>query len=102
ECGHHYARSMASWALIPALSGFRCDLAAGTVEFDPPEAALARGTATPGGSGSAAAGEFRCFFSTGRSWGVYRQSPRADGSLERSVEVRGGEAVPGWSPEGTD
>jgi len=22
ECGHHYARSMASWALVPALSGF--------------------------------------------------------------------------------
>jgi non-lysosomal glucosylceramidase len=22
ECGHHYARSMSSWALIPALSGF--------------------------------------------------------------------------------
>ncbi|NYF88740.1 GH116 family glycosyl-hydrolase [Tunturiibacter empetritectus] len=25
EWGHHYARSMASWALIPALSGFRHD-----------------------------------------------------------------------------
>ena len=84
ECGHHYARSMASWALIPALSGFRCDLAAGTVKFEPPEAALATG------------GGYRCFFSTGRSWGVYRQSPRADGTIERSVEVRGGEAVPGW------
>ena len=82
ECGHHYARSMASWALIPAMSGFRCDLAAGTVEFDPPAADAAR--------------EFRCFFSTGRSWGVYRQTTEPDGTVDRSVEIRGGEAVPGW------
>ncbi|MFW5738459.1 MAG: GH116 family glycosyl hydrolase [Spirochaetota bacterium] len=91
ECGHHYARSMASWALIPALSGFRCDLAAGTVEFDPPEA-VAAATAAP----STVAREFRCFFSTGRSWGVYRQTTSADGDVDRSLEVRGGEAVPGW------
>lgn len=42
ECGHHYARSMASWALIPALSGLRCDLSSGTVEFDPPQAIIDR------------------------------------------------------------
>ena len=27
ECGHHYARSMASWALLLALSGFHYDAA---------------------------------------------------------------------------
>jgi uncharacterized protein (DUF608 family) len=33
ECGHHYARSMASWSAIPALSGFRWSGVDGTIEF---------------------------------------------------------------------
>ncbi len=35
ECGHHYARSMASWALLTALSGFRCDAGRKVLHFDP-------------------------------------------------------------------
>lgn len=84
ECGHHYARSMASWALIPALSGFRFDLVAGRVTFDPPAQAIPTSR------------EFRCFFSTGRSWGVYRRNAGADGTPTESVQVLGGEPVPGW------
>lgn len=103
ECGHHYARSMASWALIPALSGFRCDLVAGTLDFQPPQPVLDRfATAerrpqAPGAQSTESTGdrEFRCFFSTGKSWGVYHHTVGND-EVERWVEVLGGEAVPGW------
>jgi hypothetical protein len=52
ECGNHYARSLASWGVLIALSGADYDGASGTLCFDP-----------------AVAGEFRCFFSTGSGWG---------------------------------
>lgn len=58
ECGHHYARSLASWALLPALSGF---------SWSAPDRALAF---APRWS----AERFRCFFATGAAWGTYRQS----------------------------
>ncbi len=35
ECGSNYARSMASFALIPILSGFSFDLSKGRIGFDP-------------------------------------------------------------------
>ena len=52
ECGHHYARAMASWALIPALTGFHFSAVDKTMEFAPNE------------------GEY--FWSTGYSWGTVR------------------------------
>jgi uncharacterized protein (DUF608 family) len=52
ECGNHYARSLASWGVLIALSGADYDGASGALCFDP-----------------AVAGEFRCFFSTGSGWG---------------------------------
>ena len=58
ECGHHYVRSLASWALLPALSGYRFDLVKKQISFQP---------AMPGA-------HFSCFFSTGTAWGVYHQS----------------------------
>lgn len=39
ECGNNYARSMASFALIPILAGFRFDLPRGTIGFCPAGAA---------------------------------------------------------------
>jgi non-lysosomal glucosylceramidase len=33
ECGHHYARAMASWAAVPALSGFSWDGRDGSMAF---------------------------------------------------------------------
>src|SRR5690606_37049076 len=36
ECGHHYARAMASWGLIPALTGFFYFANNGTLAFDLP------------------------------------------------------------------
>ncbi len=35
ECGNNYARSMASFALLPVFSGFSFDLPKGTIGFDP-------------------------------------------------------------------
>jgi len=52
ECGHHYARAMASWAAVPALSGFAWDGVAKAMAF------------------SAKEGTF--FWSNGDSWGTCR------------------------------
>jgi non-lysosomal glucosylceramidase len=68
ECGHHYARSMVSWALLLALNGFGCDVAAGSLTFAPAE---------PGP-------KFRCLFSVGTGRGRYRQG-QGPGTL--TVEV---------------
>ncbi len=52
ECGHHYARAMASWSAVIALSGFGWNGAAGAMEFAPIE------------------GTF--FWSNGWAWGTCR------------------------------
>ncbi|MCK7481366.1 MAG: hypothetical protein M0C28_32405 [Candidatus Moduliflexus flocculans] len=58
ECGHHYARAMASWAAVPALSGFWWDGGAKAMAFNP---AVADG-----------AGEGTFFWSIGDAWGTCR------------------------------
>ncbi len=40
ECGHHYARAMASWGLVPALSGFHYSALDGTLRFAKPRRAV--------------------------------------------------------------
>jgi hypothetical protein len=57
ECGHHYARAMASWAAVPALSGF---------SWDGREKAMTFG-----------ANEGTFFWSNGDSWGTCRIGPGA-------------------------
>lgn len=52
ECGNHYARSMASWALLLAFSGADYDAGASSLSFDPVEP-----------------GPFTGFFSVGSGWG---------------------------------
>lgn len=68
ECGSNYARSMASYSLIPSASGFTCDLAEGYIGFDP------KCPAGPEG--------FSSFFSVEGAWGVFAQR---DASLEVTV-----------------
>src|SRR5205807_5516219 len=63
ECGNHYARAMASWSLLLALSGFRYSAPAGQISFEP----------------VINANKFRSFFSTGAGWGSFAQSHN-DGS----------------------
>ena len=57
ECGHHYARSMASWGVLLALSGFLCDVADKKISFTP----------------KINTNHFQCFWSTGTAWGIYRR-----------------------------
>lgn len=53
ECGSNYARSMASFALLPIFSGMRFDLPRGMIGFDPKVNKDA----------------FRCLWSLGTGWG---------------------------------
>ncbi|HEV8565599.1 MAG TPA: GH116 family glycosyl-hydrolase [Actinoplanes sp.] len=71
EAGHHYTRSLASWALVTGMLGFSADLGRRTVRFDP----------------KIDVREFSCFWSHGRGWGVYRQERDEDGQLRAIVEV---------------
>ncbi len=60
ECGNNYARSMASYALLNAFSGFQFDMVEGLVGFNPvqiPEE------------------EFSCFWSLEAGWGQFRMTP---------------------------
>ncbi len=71
ECGSNYARSMASFALMPIFSGFKFDLPNGMIGFDP---IIKRD-------------DFRCLWSLGTGWGQVRISKECteialvDGSL---------------------
>jgi non-lysosomal glucosylceramidase len=71
ECGHHYARSMASWAVLTALSGFKFDMVKGTMSFAP---AINKDN-------------FTCFWSTGKAWGTYAQKKTRSGKLDKKVRV---------------
>jgi uncharacterized protein (DUF608 family) len=87
ECGHHYARAMASWAAVLALTGFHYSAVTETIEF------------------AATAGPSQVFWSNGSAWGTCVQTPAADGvaielhvlhgtlAVRRLVLVGAGEAV---------
>lgn len=69
ECGNHYARSMAAWGLLIALSGYEYDLPRKTLSFQP--------KVTPD--------SFTCFYSNGQSWGLYTQYRDSQGALEYKI-----------------
>lgn len=64
ECGHHYARALASWGLVVAQTGFSYDGATGVMTF-------AR-TDQPA----------QWFWSTGQAWGIVRQAPGKQPELD--------------------
>lgn len=74
ECGHHYARAMASWAAVLALSGFRYSAVEGALRF--------------------ARREGRFFWSNGSAWGTCdikkkRKNWRAElGVLHGQLDIR--------------
>ncbi len=74
ECGHHYARAMASWSLVTALSGFHYNAPKKKIAFGP----------------KVCASDFRCFYSTGSCWGVYTQEVK-DNQLIAHIGVTQGE-----------
>ena len=57
ECGSNYARSMASYAMLQAYSGFCYDMVRGMIGFHP-----------------VLPGDFRCFWSLGTIWGTYERN----------------------------
>ena len=61
ECGSNYARAMASFALLQAYSGFCYDMTIGMIGFAP-----------------VISGDFRCFWSLGRVWGMYERRDSAE------------------------
>jgi len=69
ECGHHYARAMASWAAVLALTGFHYSGVSGTFELAP------------------RAGSH--FWSTGFAWGSL-QLEVAPGEARGKIRVHGG------------
>lgn len=74
ECGHHYARGMASWALLLALGGYHYSAQAGRMSFAP----------------QVNGDDFRCFWSTASGWGTYAQRLES-GGYEVCVTVEYGE-----------
>ncbi len=62
ECGHHYARAMASWAVLLALSGYQYHGVEGSMEFN---AAFSQDN-------------FKTFWSCGSAWGTYSQAKDGD------------------------
>ncbi|MDP6439439.1 MAG: GH116 family glycosyl hydrolase, partial [Candidatus Brocadiia bacterium] len=73
ECGHHYARSMSSYAVLLALSGFAADLPRERLAFAP----------------RINERDFATFFSVDSGWGLYSQKLRAAGS-EHVLDARCG------------
>lgn len=72
ECGNHYVRSMASWGLLLASSGYQFDLTKGQVSFNP----------------KVDTEDYTCFFSTAKCWGLYSQNRNPDsGRLDRRIEI---------------
>jgi uncharacterized protein (DUF608 family) len=70
ECGHHYARAMASWAALLAWSGFQYSGVDRSVQF----------TDTPG----------KYFWSNGSAWGLCTIDKNADGRLQATLNVLSG------------
>ncbi len=74
ECGNHYARSMSSWGLLLALSGYLYDAHSRYISFNP----------------AINQNKFRCLFTTGSCWGIYSQD-FDDKNMKTTLEVIHGE-----------
>jgi len=69
ECGHHYARAMAAWSAVLAVSGFHYHGGERHLQIFPK-------TPPP---------EFKCFWSTATGWGVFT---RTQGKSQTQVRVQ--------------
>jgi non-lysosomal glucosylceramidase len=74
ECGHHYARAMASWTSFVAVSGF---------EFDGAQSSI---VAIP----RVAHKKFNSFWSTATGWGTFAYRPIAAGGIRFTIQVLAG------------
>lgn len=64
ECGNHYARSLASWSLLPALANFFYAASSRSLSFTP----------------RIYKDNFACLFSVDSGWGMLRQKKEDDGT----------------------
>ena len=69
ECGNHYARAMASWGVLLALSGYTYSGPEMRIGFDP----------------EIYQENFRCFWSTGSGWGQFSQ--KTDNGKKEKIEL---------------
>jgi uncharacterized protein (DUF608 family) len=74
ECGHHYARAMASWTSFLALSGFQYD------------GAQAQLTAIPRMPHK----KFQSFWATAGGWGTFAYQPVAESGTRFTIQVLSG------------
>lgn len=74
ECGHHYARAMASWSSVLGTSGFQYDGATASVVAVP---RLPRPT-------------FDCIWATGTGWGTFAYRPASHGGTDFRIQVLAG------------
>jgi non-lysosomal glucosylceramidase len=74
ECGHHYARALASWSSVVALSGFHYEGDRATVVAVP--RVLQK--------------NFKCFWSTGTGWGTYSYTTTPRDAVHFTIEVLAG------------
>ena len=74
ECGHHYARAMSSWGLLPALTGFSYSGVEKRLEFAP----------------KINAEDFASFWSTGSGWGRFAQKAAGEKSADYMLDVESG------------
>ncbi|MDZ7376008.1 MAG: glycoside hydrolase family 116 protein, partial [candidate division KSB1 bacterium] len=72
ECGHHYARALASWAVLLAISGFQYDGVKQMMGFSP----------------VIHLDQFQVFWSCGTGWGIFSQNP-----IKISLKVLFGELL---------
>jgi len=77
ECGDHYVRALASWALLEAASGFRYDAGTAEIGFAP--------VLTPE--------DYRASFVARDGWGTFSQRVSGDGQVETITPVHGSLAV---------
>ena len=71
ECGHHYARSLASYGVLLALTGFHCDAVNKVLTFNP---AINKDN-------------FTGFFCCADGWGLYHQEKSNDGNYSGRIET---------------
>jgi non-lysosomal glucosylceramidase len=74
ECGHHYARAMASWTSFVALSGF---------QYDGAEASVVAVPRIPHRN-------FNCFWATATGWGTFAYRPVAGSGTGFTIRVLSG------------
>jgi Predicted bile acid beta-glucosidase len=77
ESGNHYVRSMSSWMLLTALSDFKFDMTKNRISFEP----------------KINKENFRCFFSTGKAWGILEQKRDETGKMIKTLNIVEGENI---------